>query len=104
MLCLPVFTLQNLFLVYKCEFCDKEFRRLSNMRSHSEVHKSIEFRNVIMCHFPHCSRFYSKKSNLVQHIKSYHDKQPFVCSQENCHKSFKTKVSHKKLIFLLAAM
>ena len=75
--------------IYRCHYCERIFRTSSNLKAHSEVHELN--REVFLCPRPNCSRFYFMKRNLNHHIKSYHEKRPFVCTEEHCHKAFKSE-------------
>ncbi|XP_054718342.1 transcription factor IIIA-like isoform X2 [Uloborus diversus] len=84
-------------VVHKCGTCDKVFSTAPNLRSHEVLHNNE--REVFICPKPYCTRFYFAKRNLNFHIKSYHDKRPFTCTNELCQKSFPTEAllsSHQR--------
>ncbi|XP_050364518.1 transcription factor IIIA isoform X3 [Argentina anserina] len=74
-----------------CEICGKkEWKKniKSHLRTHEEGASSLE----IKCDYEGCLHTFSKKSNLLQHVKALHLQQkPFACSFSGCGKTFSYK-------------
>lgn len=75
-----------------CEICGKkEWRKniKSHLHTHEEGGSSVD---KIKCDYKGCLLTFSKKSNLLQHVKAVHLQQkPFACSFSGCGKTFSYK-------------
>ena len=73
----------------KCPTCDKEFRSMAQLNRHILVHQ--ETRITYLCPEEGCPRWFYFKSNLNQHIRSFHEGKKHLCSQSGCTSKFTTK-------------
>merc|ERR1711874_838565 len=79
-----------------CEHCDKWFRTKGELSQHvSRIHSGIKNNKCVYCE----AEFY-KDSDLKQHVNKHTGERPFLCSFEECRKSFGYKTAltrHYKL-------
>lgn len=70
----------------KCPLCSSKFKSQVTLDKHVLTHETT---------FPctQCDRQYAKRSNLLSHIKSAHEKVRFKCSITGCDKEFAFKKS-----------
>jgi uncharacterized Zn-finger protein len=80
---------------HKCDICDKKFNNSYNLNLHKETIHS-ESKEKLICDYEGCDRTYSRKSSLMTHIRSCHNRQQFKCTHEDCDKSFRHKKSLNK--------
>ena len=73
----------------KCPTCDKEFRSKAQLNRHILVHQ--ETRITYLCPEEGCPRWFYFKSNLNQHIRSFHEGKKHLCSQSGCTSKFTSK-------------
>uniref|UniRef100_A0A0E0DLA3 C2H2-type domain-containing protein n=1 Tax=Oryza meridionalis TaxID=40149 RepID=A0A0E0DLA3_9ORYZ len=74
-----------------CDVCGtKQLKK--NFKRHQRMHEGSCVTERVRCHFKDCKLSFSKKSNLVKHVKAVHEqKRPFVCGFSGCGKSFSYK-------------
>ncbi|KAL6186507.1 hypothetical protein ACLB2K_042627 [Fragaria x ananassa] len=74
-----------------CEICGKkEWKK--NIRSHLRTHEEGASSLEIKCEYEGSLHTFTKKSNLLQHVKAVHLQQkPFSCSFSGCSKTFSYK-------------
>jgi len=73
-----------------CQFCDKKCRSPYELTQHIQLHHTgqpVSERKTVACEYPGCTKTYTKKSNLTQHIKAVHEKKRFICGQFDLGKS-----------------
>ena len=75
--------------LFKCEVCDKKFRSTAFLKRHASIHS--EMRDTFHCPFEFCPRWFYFKSNLSQHIRSFHEGKKYLCSQSGCQSKFTSK-------------
>lgn len=74
---------------YVCNVCGKTLATRNGIYVHMKVHNGIKNHE---CHT--CGNKYVTAGQLASHIKHIHSKQkPFLCSHENCLKSFVTNIA-----------
>ena len=76
-------TFNNQHLPFKCNQCEKQFKRRENLKSHIKLHAST----APKCQY--CGKQFSRKSNLRQHILIHTNERPFKCNY--CNKAFRQK-------------
>lgn len=75
-----------------CYICDKKFASKTYLRCHLTTHLSSHQRKQFQCPYEDCTRHYTTKFNLQQHISSKHEGKKFTCMYEECmEKKFATK-------------
>ncbi|XP_004299009.1 PREDICTED: gastrula zinc finger protein XlCGF57.1-like isoform X1 [Fragaria vesca subsp. vesca] len=74
-----------------CEICgNKEWKK--NIRTHLHAHEEGVSSLEIKCEYEGCLHTFTKKLNLLQHVKAVHLQQkPFSCSFSGCSKTFSYK-------------
>ena len=72
-----------------CGECQKVFRSQANLNKHSLIHK--EDRITFHCPMEMCARWFYFKTNLTQHLKSFHEGKKYLCSQADCSAKFFSK-------------
>lgn len=82
------FVHKNSQYIYCCQYCSKEFKQLSNLRTHENIHKSEKFN-----YCTNCKRCFISPSSLSIHKKSCTNME-IECIV--CHKLFNTRESWKK--------
>ncbi|XP_029463831.1 uncharacterized protein LOC115094716 [Rhinatrema bivittatum] len=70
---------------YKCQNCERQFRKLEHLQLHERSHKERQHK----C--PNCEKIFSKNSQLVIHQRTHTGERPYQCPE--CEKSF-IKKSH----------
>ena len=79
---------------HKCWMCKKKFSNLTILNHHKKSHQKRKF----PCSY--CSRLYSSKFNLNQHVRVRHKGLMYKCVIESCGKRFETHqgyVNHQKM-------
>jgi hypothetical protein len=87
---------------FECEICSRSFERYTKLQAHHrKAHPETSGegpagtalpRRQIMCADPACHKFFSKKSNMMQHFRSVHEKlKPHACTVQGCDASFSQK-------------
>lgn len=71
---------------YVCPVCQKSFRHLNVLRTHSRVHTGEK---PFSCKT--CNRAFSHKSTLNEHMNLHSDDRPYAC--DKCHRQFKQRKS-----------
>ena len=76
---------------YKCDQCDHTTKKKGDLQHHKSVHEKV--RKKFPCR--NCTKKYSHKKALMEHIKTYHERDGMKikllpCHQ--CHESFPTKM------------
>lgn len=75
-----------------CEVCDRMFLSQAQLTAHIEVIHSTtnSERATFACEEPGCNKAFTKRGNLVQHVRSVHrGEKPFVCGETDVHDSNK---------------
>ena len=72
-----------------CHVCDRKFHNKVFLKKHSQIHS--ETRETFHCPNEFCPRWFYFKSNLTQHIRSFHEGKKYLCSQSGCSNKFTTK-------------
>ncbi|XP_021183821.1 zinc finger protein 568 isoform X1 [Helicoverpa armigera] len=75
--------------VFICNVCKKTFKEKGHMVKHLKTHGQKRITKTFPCPYDDCSRFYSRKSNLKQHILVKHMKILHECMI--CHAQLSTK-------------
>lgn len=87
---------------FECELCSRSFERYTKLQAHHrKIHPETSIvshaggavpRRQIACTDPMCHKFFSKKSNMMQHFRSVHEKlKPHACTVQGCDASFSQK-------------
>uniref|UniRef100_A0A1E1W5P4 C2H2-type domain-containing protein n=1 Tax=Pectinophora gossypiella TaxID=13191 RepID=A0A1E1W5P4_PECGO len=74
---------------YICDICGRAFKQRTHIIRHIRIHDPSK---VIQCPYENCSRFYSRNSNLKQHMLMKHEKITHDCSICNAKLSTKKKL------------
>lgn len=84
---------------YICDICNRKFKKRGHILHHMKVHyRTPTILTVFTCPIEGCSREYTRKSNMTQHIKIFHDKIKHDCHICGAQLSTKSKLnSHIKL-------
>ncbi|XP_047023754.1 oocyte zinc finger protein XlCOF26-like isoform X2 [Helicoverpa zea] len=75
--------------LFICNVCKKTFKEKGHMVKHLKTHGQKRITKTFPCPYDDCSRFYSRKSNLKQHILVKHMKILHECMI--CHAQLSTK-------------
>ncbi|KAJ8727135.1 hypothetical protein PYW08_015532 [Mythimna loreyi] len=75
--------------VFVCNECKRSFKERLHMVRHLKTHGQQKITKTFPCPYEDCSRFYSRKSNLKQHILVKHMKMLHECTL--CHAQLSTK-------------
>ncbi|XP_050362659.1 zinc finger protein 569-like isoform X2 [Nymphalis io] len=81
---------------YICNDCAKVFKERSHIIRHIKKHKPKALKTAFFCPYEKCHRYYSRNSNLKQHIRVKHEGQTFDCAA--CGAKLSTKAKLKKHI------
>lgn len=73
----------------QCDICERKFQSKAFLKRHSLIHK--ETRETFHCPTDLCPRWFYFKSNLKQHIRSFHEGKKYLCSQSGCTSKFTSK-------------
>ena len=65
---------------YKCDQCNKTFKRKSNLKSHLKVHTDFAY----ICTY--CNKKFARSGNLHQHVRIHTNEKPFSCKY--CNKAY----------------
>ncbi|XP_055911794.1 zinc finger protein 501 [Eupeodes corollae] len=76
-------------MLYKCEQCLKEFKSKFFLEEHKNSH--ADDKEVFKCTYEDCTRFYTYKRNLLQHIRTAHEGKKIPCTFEDCAAIFSDK-------------
>ncbi|GLH07118.1 Protein suppressor of hairy wing [Gryllus bimaculatus] len=77
--------------VFACPTCNKKLRSETLLKKHQQTHVLPEERKLFTCPYKECGRFYTRRFNLDQHIRSSHEGIKFHCAVPGCEKSLVTK-------------
>ncbi|XP_052738890.1 zinc finger protein 62 isoform X2 [Bicyclus anynana] len=77
-----VFTVHLDYRPNKCDLCEKSFYRLSDLKKHKDVHKTIKRYSCTTC-----GREFTDRSNLKRHMLLHTDIKPFACA--GCQRRYK---------------
>ncbi|XP_055845162.1 zinc finger protein 726 [Episyrphus balteatus] len=88
--------------LHKCDQCSKEFKSQFFLDEHKNCHE--DDKEVFKCTYEDCTRFYTYRRNLLQHIRNVHEGKKIQCTVENCEMTLSNKralehhikVIHKK--------
>jgi len=72
---------------YKCEICGAEFKRKQYLTLHMDRHEEKENRKLFICPIDGCNKTFTRKSNLITHIKTIHEETQKYCCPV-CNKYF----------------
>ncbi|CAG2169923.1 unnamed protein product, partial [Oppiella nova] len=85
---------------FKCDFdnCDKTYYTKFLVKLHkNSVHLNVRY----VCDWSECRKQFTRNASLLQHKSSVHlNEKIFKCNEENCGKSFVTKLGlkcHKRI-------
>ena len=73
---------------FVCGYCDKEFKYMTNWKSHERVHTGEK---IFLCKWPGCNKKFAHLSSLQAHIAKHKGIKPFECAQPGCGKKFANK-------------
>lgn len=76
----------------KCEVCGRTFLSQPQLKAHIDVVHSTNYseRATFHCEEPGCNKAFTKRGNLVQHVRTVHRREkPFVCGVTDVHDSSK---------------
>ncbi|KAI8987728.1 hypothetical protein BDF20DRAFT_286254 [Mycotypha africana] len=73
---------------YKCQFCDKTYRKPSKVIEHERSHTG---ERPYICNYPGCGKSYMRSTHLSIHQQTHKNVKEFVCSYENCTKAYTLK-------------
>eukprot|EP01084_Bolivina_argentea_P152824 266490_1 len=86
-------------VIFKCNFCNKEFQTQTNLRLHSQMHITLK---PFVCKYNGCNKRFGRKQVLNEHINKTHSNEmklrnksnkPFVC--DFCNRTFTQKCNLK---------
>ncbi|XP_041972868.1 gastrula zinc finger protein XlCGF8.2DB-like isoform X2 [Aricia agestis] len=69
----------HLWSEYICNDCGKKFKNRSGIIRHVKVHVVSPVFTLFFCHYSNCKKYYTRNSNLKQHILIKHKDQRFDC-------------------------
>lgn len=75
-------------LEYKCNQCEKAFRKKISLHRHLEYHTGSIVKNFV-CDF--CGKSFRLNANLVEHRRIHTGEKPYFC--EHCASNFRTMSS-----------
>lgn len=85
--------------IFKCDICEKTFKRREHLYQHSKLHSGIRPFSCV-----HCPKTFSRKEHLMRHLTSHSGAKDFSC--DICNKRFsrpdnlkKHKKTHQKSPF-----
>ncbi|WP_162789898.1 C2H2-type zinc finger protein [Cardinium endosymbiont of Sogatella furcifera] len=76
--------------------CIKSYASADALELHEQVHtgtKCYSADRPFICTFQQCEKTFKTKANLTQHNKCHSEDKPFICTFQQCEKTFKTKVN-----------
>jgi hypothetical protein len=73
---------------FVCGYCDKEFKYMTNWRSHERVHTGEK---IFVCKWEGCNKKFAHLSSLQAHIAKHQGIKPFACEQPGCTQKFANK-------------
>ncbi|XP_022200666.2 transcription factor IIIA [Nilaparvata lugens] len=83
--------------VIRCSLCAKEFAMQCRLRVHmEEVHPTEPNAAHWPCTHQGCSRIFTRRRNMLQHMRQKHQGQGYVCPFQACHLKFVWKQSLTK--------
>lgn len=91
----------------QCSICNKEFHSNRCLKNHRMIHLNPDDRHIFACLFENCTKFFTRKTNMLAHYKSKHEHRKFVCTFEECKLELSTKQKldhHIKVIHLGESM
>lgn len=74
---------------FKCEVCDKMFKRREHLYQHTKLHSGLRPFNCV-----HCPKTFSRKEHLMRHLTSHSGVKDFSC--DVCSKKFSRPDNLKK--------
>ena len=66
---------------YQCNYCNKQYKHLCNLKSHQKVHTD----EALIC--PHCKKRFGRKANYKEHLRIHTGETPYQC--KFCQRKFK---------------
>ncbi|KAL4703314.1 hypothetical protein ACJJTC_006677 [Scirpophaga incertulas] len=79
---------------FTCNECGRSFKQRSHIVRHVKVHTQLHKRTLYLCPYENCQRFYTRNSNLKQHILIRHVTLTHEC--EVCKAQLSSKTCLKK--------